>query len=330
MAPRTRLRRLRHGGVRPKPRVALIVLLVALVASAGATWLALVAPTSAAGLSQAGRYKPGGYYVGPILNHSNIDPPSIILGADGIPLVLYPRIGYRKNPVTADQYGLWAYGAYLRDHDAAARGIVLHIANWLLMSQRRHRWFYDFDFVLHGLPLAKPWSSAMAQGQAMSLLERAYRLTGKKEYRSAALRALPPLQARVVEGGLSRCFFANCSRRFLEEYPTTPPSYVLNGFMYTLIGLYDLASIAPNSKALSMYAAGRRTLEAALPKYDIHGLASYDLTHLTMAGHEPAIASADYQAIHVYLLRALDSLKPNRRFRYYAARWEANMNAAPR
>jgi hypothetical protein len=170
----------------------------------------------------------------------------------------------------------------------------------------------------------------MAQGQAMSLLERAYRLTGKRRYRSAALQALPPLRMRVVDGGLSRCFLANCSRRFLEEYPTTPPSYVLNGFMYTLIGLYDLASIAPDSGALSMYAAGRRTLEVALPKYDIHGLASYDLTHLTMHGHEPAIASADYQAIHIYLLRALDSLKPNRRFRYYAARWEANIDAAPR
>lgn len=31
-------------------------------------------------------------------------------------------------------------------------------------------------------------------------------------------------------------------RAWYEEYPTTPGSFVLNGFMYALIGLYDLSS----------------------------------------------------------------------------------------
>ncbi len=105
--------------------------------------------------------------------------------------------------------------------------------------------------------LTKYWSCAMAQGQAMSLLSRAYRLTRKQQYRSSALRALPALRVAVTKGGLRRCFFGNCARPFYEEYPTSPPSYVLNGFMFTLIGLYDLASIAPRSPALSMYQAGR-------------------------------------------------------------------------
>jgi len=292
-------------------------------------WLAVGPPKGAASPLRSVRYNPAGYYVGPVQAHSNIDPPSIILGADGIPLVQYPGIGYRENPVTAEQYGLWAYGAFLQQHDRKARDIVLHVSDWLVGTQKRARWVYDFDFVLHNLRLAQPWSSAMAQGQAMSLLERAYRLTKKAKYRAAALKALAPLGRNVASGGLRRCFFANCAHPFFEEYPTNPPSYVLNGFMYTLIGLYDLASIAPRSKAKAMYEAGRKTLEAALPKYDIDGLASYDLTHLTTHSGRPAIASAMYQAIHVYLLRALDSLKPNRRFRYYASRWEANIPGAP-
>ena len=97
--------------------------------------------------------------------------------------------------------------------------------------------------------------------------------------------------------------------------------------MFTLIGLYDLASIAPKSRALSMYAAGRRTLNAALPKYDFGGVATYDLSHKTVPGRKPEPASPDYQAIHVYLLRALDSLRSNSRFRHYADRWEANSPA---
>jgi hypothetical protein len=102
----------------------------------------------------------------------------------------------------------------------------------------------------------------------------------------------------------------------------------MNGFMFTLIGLYDLGSIAPKSQALSLYAGGRRTLGEALPSYDVGGLATYDLTHRTVNGRKPEVASPDYQAIHVYLLRALDSLRPNRLFRYYADRWQANSAAA--
>jgi len=200
----------------------------------------------------------------------------------------------------------------------------LHIADWLVRSQAGGRWFYDFDFVLHGLALRKHWPSAMAQGQAMSVLSRAYRLTRKNIYRSAALHALRPFRINVRDGGVKRCFFGDCAHPFFEEYPTHPPSYVLNGFMFTLVGLYDLASIAPKSQALSLYSAGRQTLAKALPSYDVGGLATYDLTHLTVKGRKPEVASPDYQAVHVYLLRALDSIKRNKRFRYYADRWEAN------
>ena len=217
---------------------------------------------------------------------------------------------------------------YLGDHDAAHRRIVLHVADWLVTNQRRGRWFYDFDFFIHDLTLAKPWSSAMAQGQAMSLLSRAYRLTGSSGIGRVRYALCLRCACAVTKGGLRRCFFGNCARPFFEEYPTAPPSYVLNGFMFTLIGLYDLASIAPKSPALSMYQAGRRTLNAALPKYDVGGVATYDLSHKTVAGREARTRIADYQAVHVYLLRALDSLGANSRFRHYADRWEAN-SAAP-
>ncbi len=268
-------------------------------------------------------YDPAGYYVGLFEEKSNITPPRIILGPQGVPLVKYGAQGYHNNPVTAAQYGLWAYGRFLHDHDARHRAIVLRVADWLVATQRHDRWFYDFNGDVSGVALHKPWTSAMAQGQAMSLLERAYRLTGDERYRTAALHGLVPLRITVDDGGLKRCFFGNCSLPFLEEAPTTPPSYILNGFMFTLVGLYDLASIAPKSEALPMYTAARRTLDVALPRYDVDGLASYDLTHLTVRGdHEPTIATPSYQAVHIYLLRALDSIKHGSRLERYANRWE--------
>jgi hypothetical protein len=307
-----------------KVRAALKIATPLYVLAVCALVFACVEPTRAGAEARVRSYSSLGYYVGPMSEQSNISPPKIILNALGVPVVRYGDLGYHNNPVTASQYGLWAYGLYLRDHDAPHREIALHVADWLVKHQRNGRWFYDFDTAVSGVPIKKPWTSAMAQGQAMSLLERAFHLTREKRYRKAALRALVPLRLDVTDGGLVRCFFGDCSRPFFEEAPTTPPSYILNGFMFTLIGLYDLASIAPKSDALSMYAAGRRTLDAALPRYDVDGLAAYDLTHLTARGHEPTIASQSYQAVHVYLLRTLDSLASDARLRHYANRWEVN------
>jgi heparosan-N-sulfate-glucuronate 5-epimerase len=275
--------------------------------------------------TQTSRYDPAGAYVGPFEKASNISPPHIILGSGRVPLVLYPGQGYHRNPVTSAQYGLWAYDLYLRTENRRYRRIVLRVADWLVVNQRQDRWFYDFNGDVSGIVIKKPWISAMAQGQAMSLLERAYRLTGNERYRSTALRSLVPLESDVRSGGVSRCFLGNCSLPFFEEAPTTPPSYILNGFMFTLIGLYDLASIAPRSQALPLYSAARRTLHFALPRYDVDGVASYDLTHLTVRGKEPTIATLSYQGVHLYLLRALDSLTPDPRFEHFADRWQKGM-----
>jgi hypothetical protein len=256
-------------------------------------------------------YSPAGRYVGPLA--SNIDPPHIILKS-GIPFVSYPKIGYQRNPVAAAQYGLWAYGS----HDERS---ATHVADWLLAHQsRRGTWNYRFDADLNGgeQRIRSPWISAMAQGQAMSLLERVYRLTGERRYLRAAVQALAALQESVARGGVRRCFRGDCRLPFFEEYPTPQPTYVLNGFMFTLIGLHDLASVAPHSDAQALYDDGRRTLIAALPDYDRDGLATYDLS-------SRKCAAPIYQVIHVYLLRTLNSIERSAILAAYADRWESHL-----
>jgi heparosan-N-sulfate-glucuronate 5-epimerase len=155
----------------------------------------------------------------------------------------------------------------------------------------------------------------------MSLLARAYRLTGRGTFLRAAERALLPLEARPGRTPLVTCF-DGCKHPFFEEYPSVPRSDVLNGFMFTLVGLYNLASVAPHSGALALYRAGRRTLDLALPRYDKRGVARYSLA----SGN---VAAQHYQAIHVYLLRALDSLHQDPRLVFYANRWLAHLGRAP-
>ena len=53
-----------------------------------------------------------------------------------------------------------------------------------------------------------------------------------------------------------------------EEYPTNPSTFILNGFMYSLLGLNDLKSVSVKLKdeVRRLYLSGLRSLEAMLPK----------------------------------------------------------------
>lgn len=85
----------------------------------------------------------------------------------------------------------------------------------------------------------------MGQGQAISLLSRAFYHSGGNElYLNTAYAALKPFKVLSNNGGVLSEFMNLYP--WYEEYPTVPPIFILNGFMYSLIGLYDLFSLAPN------------------------------------------------------------------------------------
>jgi heparosan-N-sulfate-glucuronate 5-epimerase len=235
----------------------------------------------------------------------------------GVPIVDYGTHRSR-NPVTIAQYGLSRFGTYRRSGDRAAREDALRSARWLVHHQHGDgTWRYDFPYRVGTLPeLAAGWSSALAQGQGISLLVRAHATTRNAAYLTAALRAIQPLTVRVAKGGLQTRFDGGL---WLEEYPTRPRhSFVLNGFMFTLLGLYDLAPRSPT--ALALYRAGRRTLIRVLPLYDAGGGCSLYAQVPDPQGRPWRISNV-YKPIHVGLLRTLDALQHAPVLREYAARW---------
>jgi heparosan-N-sulfate-glucuronate 5-epimerase len=86
----------------------------------------------------------------------------------------------------------------------------------------------------------------MSQGHGISVLSRAYYLSGEEIYLRSGLKALRPFQLSSARGGVTAYFLDQLP--WYEEYPTEPPSFVLNGFIYSLIGLYDLFTLAPPSQ----------------------------------------------------------------------------------
>jgi heparosan-N-sulfate-glucuronate 5-epimerase len=124
----------------------------------------------------------------------------------------------------------------------------------------------------------------MSQGHAISVLSRAYHHSkGDKRYLKAAIDGMKPFRVPSYQGGVLATFLGKYG--WYEEYPTSPPSFVLNGFIYSLLGLYDLNSTAPasaSSEAQSLFEQGMTSLKKMLLLYDTGSGTHYDLRHFTL------------------------------------------------
>jgi len=192
-----------------------------------------------------------------------------------------------------------------------------YAADWLVRHQDDHggwKIMVSRSVAEGQLSLEPGWYSAMAQGQAMSLLVRAHARSGRRKYLNAAVRALALFDTPSTDGGIVAKFMDHYV--WYEEYPTIPPCFVLNGFMYALIGLYDISATAPpgdgQSSALRLYSSGVASLRRMLPLFDTGSGTVYDLRHLTLGGAAaPNRARWDYHATHVNQLLLLSSLLQN-------------------
>jgi len=166
----------------------------------------------------------------------------------------------------------------------------------------------------------------MGQGHAISVLARAYYHSGEAKYLQAAIRSLRPFRLSSVKGGVAAFFLGKYI--WYEEYPTTPSSFILNGFIYSLIGLYDLKSIATGKdaeEASRLFNQGMTSLKNMLTLYDTGSGTTYDLRHFTLKT-APNLARWDYHSTHVNQLLLLNSIDSDPIFITTAERWIGYMN----
>lgn len=276
----------------------------------------LIATLAGAGSAQAAGYHRTGTYVdqGTARWRPTAD---VKLDSHRIPVVRRPG-GWAHNPVTIASVGLSDYSYALRSGDRGSMRAAVRMARWFVRNQRRDgTWPYRYDFPVAGMDLKMkaPWSSAMAQGMAASLLRRAYARTCHRTFIRTAARGLAPLTRPVSRGGLTARLRGGA---FYEEYPTRPASFTLNGFMYTLIGLYDLRDVSP--RAGRLFRAGRRTLIRNLHLYETGGISAYHLGFRTKPPR-PILKSLKYHRVHVVGLTVLNRMDPSPTMRRYRDRW---------
>lgn len=169
----------------------------------------------------------------------------------------------------------------------------------------------------------------MSQGQAISALTRAYVITEDERYLNAGIKAFDFLITPIEEGGtlttLADLDPSLDTYIFLEEYISDPNGYTLNGYMFTLLGIYDLRELAELADLEDIELYGEyfnRSIESLtklLPYYDIGGFSAYDLGHYTYE-KEPHVAFR-YHMVHIYLLHALYTVTQEDTLKNYKDLW---------
>jgi hypothetical protein len=129
-------------------------------------------------------------------------------------------------------------------------------------------WEYMFRFD-GGAP---PWTSGLSQGTALQVLARAWQRFKEPAYLTAAQQALGIFQTAPPQGVRVR----TSAGAMYAEYTYAPNDRILNGFIQSLVGLYDYTSITKDPLGLALFEAGDAEARAIVPLYDTGAWSLYD------------------------------------------------------
>jgi hypothetical protein len=221
--------------------------------------------------------------------------------------------------ISTAQWGLGCYERYLAGDGERWLDWAREAGRYLLAEQRQGgrldgAWVHADPFP-HTFPLPAGWLSGMAQGEGASLLVRLHRETGEEAFADGARRALKPLAVPTAEGGV-RSWLEDGS--LPEEYPTTPPSFVLNGAIFGVWGYYDVWHGLGDEDAGRAFQEDVATLARNIHRWDAGFWSRYDLYPHPLLN----VASSSYHALHISQLRVLESLTGRPEFAAVRERFE--------
>jgi heparosan-N-sulfate-glucuronate 5-epimerase len=245
-----------------------------------------------------------------------------VYDASGIPQLDYHgQIGRQYNPIAIAQYGLGNYNFFRRAGDPTRRQKFLLAADWLrdhleLNPQGLAVWNHHFNWEYRDM-LKAPWYSGLAQGQGISLLVRAHKESGDARYLDAARRSLAAFFQPTSSGGVA--FTDDRGDLWFEEYIVSPPTHILNGFIWAAWGVYDYYLATRDAAAYDIFSRAVRTLSRNLDSYDLGFWSLYEQSGTRL----PMVASPFYHQLHIVQLRVMHRLTGEALFGTVADRWQA-------
>ena len=207
-------------------------------------------------------------------------------------------------PISIFQYGLGAYDLYLSSNNNLMYEKFISHANWALINQNDEGGWSSFHFKSE-----KHSYSAMAQGEGISLLLRAYTETKNQRFLDGAKNALNFMLKDISNGGTA---YENDSELVLLEFTDLPVVY--NGWMFAIFGLIDYLILVQDP-----------VIEQKLQK-TINTLRNYlsymDNGYWSMYRKDKTIASRFYHKLHIAQLSVLYKYTKDESFNIYALKFK--------
>ena len=130
-----------------------------------------------------------------------------------------------------------------------------------------------------------PWVSSLAQGTALQALSRAAtRLRRQEEVFAVTSRGLGIFERPAPEGVRVP---AGAGAHY-AQYSFEPGLRILNGFVQSLVGLYDYGRLAADDRAKALFASGEARAREEVPTYDTGAWSLYSrgtVTHESDLGY---------------------------------------------
>lgn len=203
------------------------------------------------------------------------------------------------------QYGLAAYDLYLKTGEDIYKRKLLACADWAVDNQQE-----DGGWVTFAYKNPKQPYSSMAQGEAISLLIRAHIVTHEEKYLLSANRAKDFMLKPIPDGGTT-----GYENGEVLLYETTCNPVILNGWIFSLWGLYDYVKYTDDGSVKDVLAATLASLKKRLPNFDTKYWSKYE------DGNR--ICSPFYHQLHISQLRVMYDLFGDEIYKEYADKWEA-------
>lgn len=242
--------------------------------------------------------------------------------AAGIPQLDYHGdIGLQYNPIAIAQYGLGNYNLWRANSQPARRDRFFRIADWLCDHLETNEkgvalWNHYFNWEYRET-LKAPWYSGLAQGQGISVLLRAHKESSEPRFLDAAQRAFASFQRPIADSGVA--FIDESGDLWFEEYIVSPPTHILNGFIWALWGVHDYFLATREKTAQELFSRGVRTLLHNLKRYDLGFWSLYEQSGTRL----PMVASRFYHRLHIVQLCVMHRLTGEPKFAEFAEKWQS-------
>ena len=202
------------------------------------------------------------------------------------------------------QYGLAAYDLFLKTGEETYKNKLIACADWAVDNQQENGGWDTFTYKNPEYPY-----SSMAQGEGISMLIRSHIVTENEKYMSAVKKAKELMLKPILDGGT-----ANYRDGEVYLYECTNIPLVLNGWIFSLWGLYDYCKYISDDNAKDTLKATLNSLKKKLPEFDIKYWSKYD--------DGKCICSPFYHKLHIAQLNVMYDLFGDRIYKEYADKWE--------